>query len=65
MAAATGAIAGAVVVLGRRSIYDWPTAAIGIAISAPTMPMSADRAWMSLSNDNEAPREVAMADDNR
>ena len=28
-AAATGAIAGAVIVLGRRSIYDWPTAAIG------------------------------------
>jgi chromate transporter len=27
-AAATGAIAGAVFVLGRRSIYDWPTAAI-------------------------------------
>ena len=27
-AAATGAIAGAVIVLGRRSIYDWPTAAI-------------------------------------
>lgn len=30
-AAATGAIAGAVIVLGRRSIYDLPTAAIGIA----------------------------------
>jgi chromate transporter len=27
-AAATGAIAGAVFVLGRRSIYDWPTAVI-------------------------------------
>jgi chromate transporter len=27
-AAATGAIAGAVIVLGRRSIYDWPTAVI-------------------------------------
>lgn len=29
-AAATGAIAGSVVVLARRSIYDWPTLAIGI-----------------------------------
>jgi len=29
-AAATGAIAGAVIVLARRSIYDWPTAVIGI-----------------------------------
>ncbi|MGC2197175.1 MAG: chromate efflux transporter [Terriglobales bacterium] len=29
-AAATGAIAGAVIVLGRRSIYDLPTAAIGL-----------------------------------
>ena len=29
-AAATGAIAGSVVVLARRSIYDWPTAAIAI-----------------------------------
>ncbi len=29
-AAATGAIAGAVIVLARRSTYDWPTAAIGI-----------------------------------
>ncbi len=29
-AAATGAIAGAVVVLARRSIYDLPTALIGI-----------------------------------
>jgi chromate transporter len=27
-AAATGAIAGAVVVLARRSVYDWPTLAI-------------------------------------
>jgi chromate transporter len=30
-AAATGAIAGAVVVLARRSIYDLPTAAIALA----------------------------------
>jgi chromate transporter len=30
-AAATGAIAGAVVVLARRSIYDLPTAIIGVA----------------------------------
>ena len=30
-AAATGAIAGAVVVLGRRAIVDWPTIAIAIA----------------------------------
>jgi len=29
-AAATGAIAGAVIVLARRSIYDWPTAVIGL-----------------------------------
>ena len=29
-AAATGAIAGSVIVLARRSIYDWPTAAIAI-----------------------------------
>jgi chromate transporter len=29
-AAATGAIAGSVVVLARRSIYDWPTAAIAV-----------------------------------
>jgi chromate transporter len=30
-AAATGAIAGAVVVLGRRAIIDWPTIVIAIA----------------------------------
>jgi chromate transporter len=30
-AAATGAIAGAVVVLGRRAIVDWPTIAIALA----------------------------------
>jgi len=30
-AAATGAIAGAVVVLARRSVYDWPTAIIALA----------------------------------
>jgi chromate transporter len=29
-AAATGAIAGSVIVLARRSIYDWPTAAIAV-----------------------------------
>lgn len=33
-AAATGAIAGAVVVLGRRAIVDWPTAAIAIIAAA-------------------------------
>ncbi|MGH7390475.1 MAG: chromate efflux transporter [Candidatus Rokuibacteriota bacterium] len=33
-AAATGAIAGAVVVLGRRAIYDLPTAAIAVAAFA-------------------------------
>ena len=29
-AAATGAIAGSVVVLARRSVYDWPTALIAV-----------------------------------
>jgi chromate transporter len=29
-AAATGAIAGSVLVLARRSIYDWPTAVIAL-----------------------------------
>jgi chromate transporter len=33
-AAATGAIAGSVVVLARRSIYDWPTAAIAVITTA-------------------------------
>ena len=33
-AAATGAIAGAVIVLARRSIYDWPTLIIGAACLA-------------------------------
>jgi chromate transporter len=30
MRAATGAIAGSVVVLARRSIYDWPTLVIAL-----------------------------------
>jgi chromate transporter len=33
-AAATGAIAGSVVVLARRSIYDWPTAVIALVTLA-------------------------------
>jgi chromate transporter len=33
-AAATGAIAGSVVVLARRSIYDWPTAVIAVVTLA-------------------------------
>ena len=33
-AAATGAIAGSVVVLARRSIYDWPTALIALVTLA-------------------------------
>ena len=37
-AAATGAIAGAVIVLGRRSIYDWPTAVIAAAAAGLLLP---------------------------
>ena len=33
-AAATGAIAGAVVVLARRAVYDWITAAIAVVTAA-------------------------------
>jgi chromate transporter len=33
-AAATGAIAGAVVVLARRAVYDWVTAAIALITAA-------------------------------
>jgi len=33
-AAATGAIAGSVVALARRSIYDWPTAVIAVVTLA-------------------------------
>jgi chromate transporter len=36
-AAATGAIAGAVYILGRRAIHDWPTAVIAVAVLLITL----------------------------